>query len=102
MDKSADSRMSRVFVNGSAIELDADGRFVTRLQSTCAPCRGRCHGWTGLEARVERDAFWAPSLDPGLDTDGEPLHRLDDAIGVSLDRRFFDDGSSSREGRCQW
>ena len=95
-----DSRMSRVFVNGSAVELSADGRFVTRLQSTFGVHHVEvvATDGLGLEARVERDALWAPSFDPGLDTDGEPLHRLDDAIGVSLDRRFFDDGSALERG----
>jgi len=82
------------------VDLDSEGAFQTRL----APRFGVHHvevvatDGLSLEERIERDVLWAPSFDPGLASSGEPEHRLDDAIGVSLGRSFFDDGEGLERG----
>jgi hypothetical protein len=84
----------RVFVNGSAVELDGMGVFET----TIAPRLGVEHidvvasdGLTDVST-VEMDVLWAPAFTPAVDVDGRPGFTLDDSAGLWFGQRFFDDG----------
>ncbi|MCC6873632.1 MAG: hypothetical protein IT378_04915 [Sandaracinaceae bacterium] len=83
-----------VFVDGELVDVDAMGRFETTV-----PAR---FGVEHVEvvasdartevSRVEMDVLWAPGYTAALDAMGRPAVTMDEAVGLWLGQRFFDDG----------
>jgi hypothetical protein len=90
----ADRSMAHVYVNGTAAEVDAMGRFETSIEAVFGVNHLIVSATDGVTdvSEVEMDVLWAPAFTPALSPAGRPELVLDEGLALWLGQAFFDDG----------